>query len=311
MILHHSIDSLQLHRPVVTIGSFDGVHLGHLSVIDCLKESAEAIGGESVILTFDPHPREVLYPLEGKPGILTTLDEKADILAAQGVRHLIVLPFTRELGNMEYADFVKQILVDRIGMVGLVVGYDHRFGKGRTGDYTSLQTLSEQYRFFLKKLPVYEADNVNVSSTKIRNALSIGDIRRVNSFLGYSYPLTGTVIHGHHLGTRIGFPTANLQISDPRKLLPAKGVYLVYAKVSDQRYPGMLNIGTRPTVSSEGALSLEVHLFDFHRDIYGQTLTIELFDRLRGEQKFDSIEELTTQLVKDREEARYRLSKRL
>lgn len=307
MIIHYGIEKINIHKPVVTIGSFDGVHLGHLSVIRCLKDCAGRIGGESVIITFEPHPREVLYPEEKKPGILTTLEEKIAILEADGIQHLIILPFTRELGGLSYDDFVKQLLIDKIGMAGLVIGYDHRFGKDRTGNYESLLHLSEQFHFFLEKLPVFEANDVNISSTKIRNALAIGDITCVNAFLGYRYSLTGEVIEGKKLGRSIGFPTANLQLPDERKLLPALGVYAVSVYVGGIQYHGLLNIGIRPTVSTAGTLSLEVHLFDFTGNLYGETLTVSLIERLRGERKFDDINELKLQLEKDKLTALSRL----
>lgn len=304
MIIHYGTIDLHLKNPVVTIGSFDGVHLGHQSVIRCLKETARKAGGESVIITFEPHPREVLYPLEKKPGMLTVLDEKEKILEREGIDHLIILSFTPELGKLDYASFVKSILIDQIGIKGLVIGYDHRFGKDRAGDFQSLQKLSEQYHFFLVKLPVYEANQENISSTKIRNALAIGNIDQVNAFLGYPYSLTGKVVSGQKLGRKLGFPTANLQISDARKLLPAIGVYLMKTAFNGKEYYGLLNVGMRPTVSTSGQLSLEAHLLDFPgRDIYGETLCLRLLKRLRGERKFNDIEELRKQLERDRANA--------
>ncbi|WP_294140324.1 bifunctional riboflavin kinase/FAD synthetase [uncultured Sanguibacteroides sp.] len=303
MKVHYGVENIEINRPVVTIGSFDGVHLGHLSVIEHLKEKARQMGGESVIISFEPHPREVLYPMEKKPGILTTLSEKISILERCGIDHLIILAFTRELSELSYAEFVKQILIDRIGIKALVVGYDHRFGKDRTGNFENLQHLSQKYHFLLEQEKVFVTEHVNVSSTKIRNALAIGDIRQVNLFLGYPYSVTGEVIEGHRLGRKLGFPTANLQVDNERKLLPANGVYVVRVKVGEEVYSGMLNIGIRPTVSNDGKTSLEVHLFDFARDIYRQTLTVDFVARLRGEQKFDGVDELKEQLERDREEA--------
>ena len=286
MKVHYEVENIDIKYPVVTIGSFDGVHLGHACVIQHLKEKAASIGGESVIISFEPHPREVLYPREKKIGILTTLEEKIAILEKYGVDHLIILKFTLEFAQQSYFDFVEKILVDKIKIKGLVVGYDHRFGKDR---------------FFLEKEVVFEEDDVNVSSTKIRNALAVGNITTVNRFLGYPYSITGKVVNGHRLGHTIGFPTANIQIFDDRKLLPAIGVYAVKVLIGTQIFNGMLNIGIRPTVSDDGRVSCEVYIFDFNRNIYGETISIHFITRIRGERKFNDIEELRTQLQKDQE----------
>lgn len=301
MKVHYGIEGLDICRPVVTIGSFDGVHLGHACVIRHLKTKAAEIGGKSVIISFEPHPREVLYPLEKKPGILTTLEEKVAILEHYGVDHLIVLTFTLEFARQSYMDFVRDMLIGKLHMCGLVVGYDHRFGKDREGNFESLQTLSKEYHFSLEQESVFEENDVNVSSTKIRNALSVGDIARVNDFLGYAYSITGTVVGGQHLGRKIGFPTANISLTDERKLLPAVGVYAVEVLVDGKLYYGMLNIGIRPTVSKAGVITREVNIFDFDRDIYGEMITVRLIARVRGERKFEDIEELKEQLHCDKE----------
>lgn len=301
MKVHHGVENIEIKCPVVTIGSFDGVHLGHACVIQHLKEKAAGIDGESVIISFEPHPREVLYPREQKIGILTTLEEKISILEKYGVDHLIILKFTLEFAQQSYTDFVKKILVDKLKIKGLVVGYDHRFGKDRAGNFENLQELANEYGFFLEKEVVFEEDDVNVSSTKIRNALTVGDITTVNRFLGYPYSVTGKVVYGHHLGHQIGFPTANIQVSDKRKLLPAIGVYAVKVIIGQEIFNGMLNIGIRPTVSNDGQISCEVYIFDFNRDLYGKTITINFITRIRGERKFDDIKELRAQLQKDQE----------
>lgn len=304
MQVHNGVENLQLINPVVTIGSFDGVHKGHVQVIQALKKVAQQLGGESVIISFDPHPREVLYPLEKRPGILTTLEEKRQLLESYGVDHLVILSFTRALAELNYADFVRHILVDKIGIQGLVVGYDHRFGKGREGDFEALRSLSEKYEFYIEQEPAYEEHEINVSSTKIRTALELGNINRVQEFLGYDYPITGKVVYGEKIGRGIGFPTANLQVEDGRKLLPAMGVYAVEAKVGGESYGGMLNIGVRPTVSCAGVVRLEVHIFDFQGNIYGEEVTVYLKERIRGEQKFHNIEELRLQLLEDQKRAK-------
>jgi riboflavin biosynthesis protein ribF len=301
MKVHYGVENIEIKCPVVTIGSFDGVHLGHACVIQHLKEKASSIDGESVIISFEPHPREVLYPREQKIGILTTLEEKITILEKYGVDHLIILKFTLEFAQQSYNDFVKKILIDKLKIKGLVVGYDHRFGKDRAGNFENLQELANKYGFFLEKEVVFEEDDVNVSSTKIRNALTVGDITTVNRFLGYLYSITGKVVYGHHLGHKIGFPTANIQVSDERKLLPAIGVYAVKVIIGQEIFNGMLNIGIRPTVSNDGQVSCEVYIFDFSQDLYGKTITINFINRIRGERKFNDIEELRAQLQKDQE----------
>lgn len=300
MQVHYGLEDIRIENPVVTIGSFDGVHLGHVQVIEGLKQSARRLGGKSVIISFDPHPREVLYPLEKRPGILTTLEEKIQILDSLGVDCLIILRFTETLAGLSYTDFVK-LLVDKLNIKGLIVGYDHRFGKDREGSFANLQVLADRYHFYLEQEGVYETDQVSISSTKIRTALELGDIKLVKTYLGYDYPLSGKVVHGDKIGRKIGFPTANLKINDERKLLPVSGVYAVDVLVGSGKYYGMLNIGIRPTVSTSGIVRLEVNIFDFDSNIYGENIRLNLLSRIRGERKFENMAELTMQLKKDRE----------
>lgn len=309
MQVHYGIEDLHIVNPVVTIGSFDGVHKGHVQVIESMKRVANRLQGETVIVSFEPHPREVLYPMEKRPGILTTLEEKKDILKSLGVDHLVVLPFTRALAELEYADFVRDILVDKIGIKGLVIGYDHRFGKNREGTFEKLKDLSAKYHFYLEQEEVYEENQINISSTKIRNALQVGDIARVNEFLGYAYTLSGKVVAGDKIGRSMGFPTANIQLNDERKLLPAAGVYAVNVFADGKVYEGMLNIGVRPTVSCLGIVRIEVNIFEFKKDIYGQEIQIGLVGRIRGERKFNDVNELQQQLIQDRETVLACLSK--
>ena len=300
MLVHYDTEHLQLVNPVVTIGSFDGVHKGHAQVIASLRRVARQLQGETVIISFEPHPREILYPLEKPPGILTTLEEKAEILEKLGVDHLLILPFTRELAELEYDRFVHDILVEQIGVKGLVVGYDHRFGKNRAGTFESLQELSARYHFYLEQEEAYEENQINISSTKIRNALQIGDIDQVSDFLGYTYSITGEVVAGDRIGRQLGFPTANLRLTDARKLLPATGVYAVQVWVDGQQYGGMLNIGVRPTVLANGEARIEVHIFDFSQEIYGASVQVKLLARIRGEQHFPDRESLAYQLKQDK-----------
>lgn len=301
MQVYYGLENLHIVNPVVTIGSFDGVHKGHVKVIEGLKACARRWQGESVIITFDPHPREVLYPNEKRPGILTTLAEKAGILAAYGVQHLIVIRFNSELAALPYDDFVKQVLVDKIGIRGLVVGYDHRFGKNREGRFEVLKELAETCHFYIEQEEVLTAHEVNISSTKIRTALELGDMALVNDFLGYVYSVSGEVVHGDKIGRTIGFPTANLKVDDERKLLPAAGVYAVKVSWQGKEYRGMLNVGIRPTVSNSGIVRLETHIFGFDGDLYGEKITVSIMQRVRGERKFDTLQELSVQLSRDKQ----------
>lgn len=292
---------MHIANPVATIGSFDGVHKGHVQVIECLKKVARSLQGETVIISFEPHPREVLYPQEKRLGILTSLEEKSAILEKQGIEHLIILPFTRSLAELGYQEFVRDLLVEQMGIKGLVVGYDHRFGKNREGTFEKLKGLAAKYRFYIEQEEAYEENRINISSTKIRTALELGDIALVNDFLGYAYPISGEVVHGDKIGRAIGFPTANLQVDDERKLLPAAGVYAVKIALRDKEYAGMLNVGIRPTVSDSGIVRLETHIFGFDGNLYGEKITVSLVRRVRGERKFDGIQELSDQLARDKQ----------
>lgn len=301
MRIHDGTIDLHIANPVATIGSFDGVHKGHVQVIECLKKVARSLQGETVIISFEPHPREVLYPQEKRPGILTSLEEKSAILEKQGIEHLIILPFTRSLAELGYQEFVRDLLVEQMGIKGLVVGYDHRFGKNREGTFEKLKGLAAKYRFYIEQEEAYEENRINISSTKIRTALELGDIALVNDFLGYAYPISGEVVHGDKIGRAIGFPTANLQVDDERKLLPAAGVYAVKIALRDKEYAGMLNVGIRPTVSDSGIVRLETHIFGFDGNLYGEKITVSLVRRVRGERKFDGIQELSDQLARDKQ----------
>jgi riboflavin kinase/FMN adenylyltransferase len=294
------IKDCSIKRPVLTLGSFDGVHLGHLKVISRLNEIAKETGGESVILTFSPHPRQVLYPKEHNIKLLNTMDEKIALLEKAGVDNIIFYPFTIEFSKLSYTEFVKDLLIGELGMKFLVVGYDHRFGSNREGDFTQLNELSKEFGFAIEKEEALNLQDVNISSTKIRNALAIGDIELVRSFLGYDYSLSGKVVPGQKLGRKIGFPTANIKIENADKLIPAVGVYAVNIEIEGEMFSGMLNMGMRPTVSNNGDFSVEVNIFDFDRDIYGKNIKVSFIGRIRGERKFEGLDELKTQLAKDK-----------
>ena len=301
MKIHRDLNGFYAHNPVLTVGTFDGVHLGHRKIIARLHDLAKAINGESVIFTFDPHPRKIVAPAETNLRLLTTLDEKIELFEQSGIDHLIVYPFTPEFAQLTYEQFVEQILVGQIHTKSLVVGYDHKFGRGRQGDFEFLKECADRHEFQIEKLDVLLVNESNVSSTKIREAIQIGDFTTANAFLGYSFVLHGTVVEGQKLGRQIQFPTANIEASDPDKIIPGYGVYAVQAKVQNKTYHGMLNIGSRPTVNRNADhRSIEVHLFDFDSDIYGEHLELIFFRKLREEQKFESLDALKEQLAKDK-----------
>ncbi|GAB4135450.1 MAG: bifunctional riboflavin kinase/FAD synthetase [Bacteroidia bacterium] len=286
-------------KAVVTIGTFDGVHAGHRKILDRLKSAAERTGGETVVFTFYPHPRLVLFP-DQPLQLLNTQEEKIDLLEKSGIHHLVIQPFTREFSMMTHENFIKNILVDKLHSIMMVVGYDHHFGKDRGGSFENLRKSGVELGFEVEEIPAFEIDDVGVSSTKIRNALLSCDIKTANSWLGYSYRLSGTVVKGRQLGRTIGFPTANLLVDDPQKMIPADGVYAVYALTKDGKYPAMLNIGKRPTVDGMNR-TVEAHILGYNTDIYGETLGIEFAERIRDEQKFSGLDELKNQIQKDRD----------
>jgi len=299
--IHYNLDNFVAVNPVVTIGTFDGVHLGHREVISELKRISALSEGESVVFTFEPHPRIVIAPQEDSLRLLSTKKEKINLMEKIGIDHLVIYPFTIEFSKLSYNEFVKNILVGKMNIASLVVGYDHRFGQGRKGDFNSLELLSNELNFKVEQLSELLVENKVVSSTKIRLALEVGDILKANHFLGYRYALSGKVIEGRQLGRKLGFPTANIETLDDHKLVPGDGVYAVFVQTGGETYNGMLNIGIRPTVNyNADHKSIEVHIFNFESDIYNSEITIYFVSKIRNEQKFDGIVELHEQLVKDR-----------
>ena len=299
--IYTDIGNFKAHRPVITIGTFDGVHRGHQKVIARLKEIAQSHGGESVIFTFYPHPRLVTAPGETNLRLLTTLEEKKELFARFGIDHLIVFPFTKAFSQLSYSQFVEEVLVKQLHTHCLVVGYDHRFGKNREGGFEYLQNCAEKFGFEIEKLDVLLIDEAHVSSTRIREALEKGDVATANKFLGYRFTLHGTVVEGQRVGRKLGFPTANIEASDPHKLIPGYGVYAVEVLLSGEKYQGMLNIGSRPTFNrNAGNRSIEVHIFDFSGDIYNREIILVFVGKIRDEQKFSGVEALAEQLKKDK-----------
>ena len=304
MKLHTSLEEFKAEKPVVTIGTFDGVHLGHQKVIRRLQKIAERFCGETVIFTFHTHPRLVTAPNETNLRLLTTLKEKISLFEKYGIDHLVVYPFDLEFSKLPYTEFVEEILVNKIGTHSLVVGHDHKFGKNREGGFEYLQKCASKFNFEIERLDALLVEDSNVSSTKIRDALQEGKIQKANSYLGYEFTLHGKVVNGKQLGRKLGFPTANIEASDPHKIIPQYGVYAVKVVLNNTEYYGMLNIGSRPTFNKNADnRSIEVNIFDFSNDIYGQEIMLIFFDKIRDEQKFENVEMLVKQLEKDKIQA--------
>ena len=302
MQVHTDINSFKdVVRPVLTTGTFDGVHRGHRTILDRLIERARQEHGQSVLFTFHPHPRMVLFPGDNDLKLLTTQQEKIDLLEAAGLDHLLVVPFSRTFSRLHAVDYVRDVLVGAIGVHAVVIGYDHRFGRNREGDLNLLHQLGEAYDFEVDEIPAKEVDHVKVSSTKVRNALREGDVHAANELLGYDYSLRGVVVKGDQLGRTIGYPTANIGAVDPFKLVPADGVYAVEVELKDDHHKGMLYIGERPTVKGgANARTIEVNIFDLDRDLYGEDITVRFMHRIRGDMHFDGMEGLKAQLDLDR-----------
>ena len=288
-------------KTIVTIGTFDGIHIGHQKILKDLIKTAKKEGKKSVLLTFFPHPRMVLQK-ENKILLLNTIKEKSSLLEKMGLDYLIIHPFSKEFSRLTALDFVRDILVNKLNTSRLIIGYDHHFGKNREGNIHQLKEYSLLYDFKVEEIPAQDIDDVSVSSTKIRTALKDGNLKTANNYLGYHYMLNGTVVSGKKLGGTIGFPTANLEIKEPYKLIPKTGVYIIKTHINTVLYTGIMNIGFNPTVLGKHQ-TIEAHLFDFNEDLYGKEIMIEFIYFLREEHKFKSIEELVVQLNIDKENA--------
>lgn len=301
MQVHHGFDNLPTFKnPVVTSGTFDGVHKGHQVILTRLKETAKTHQGESIVLTFWPHPRYVIQPEKSQDlRLLNTLEEKIQLLERQNIDHLIVIPFTKEFSQQTSLEFIQNIIIDKIQTNYLVIGYDHRFGRNREGSFEYLINHPQEFPFAIEEIPRQDVDNIGVSSTKIRKALTTGDIMIANTYLDSLYSLTGKVISGSQNGRKIDFPTANIQPDDNFKLIPAQGVYAIQIIFEGKEYLGMLNIGMRPTLNGD-TQSIEAHIFDFHKDIYNQNIQLLFIAHIRKEQKFENLEALKKQLQNDK-----------
>jgi len=289
---------------VITQGTFDGVHGGHDCVLNRVKQLSTQYGVPSMLITFHPHPRLIVHPNDPSIQLLTSIEEKAKKVLSKGIDSVLVLEFTEAMAQLDPEEFVKQILVDQLKVKAMVVGYDHRFGKNRKGSFHDLLQFSQKYGFKVDEINAHLIDDIAISSTRIRQALSSGDLSTANKMLGSPYTLSGTVIHGNKRGRTIGFPTANLELSESHKLIPPMGVYAGYVEIEDEiffnkKFTAMINIGVRPTVDGSN-LSIEAHILEFNADLYGKKIEIQLCQFLRNEQKFDGIESLKTQLETDK-----------
>ncbi|PUZ24484.1 hypothetical protein/riboflavin kinase / FMN adenylyltransferase [Chitinophaga costaii] len=301
MQVHRDLGQLpDFYRAVITIGTFDGVHTGHRYILQQLDKSAKTSGGEKVIITFDPHPREVLRPQDKPIHILTTLPEKIALLEQCGIDHLVVVPFTMAFAGMSASDYIADFLIARFHPHTIIIGYDHRFGHNREGGLPLLEQEQTRYGYELIEIPEQVVHDLTVSSTKIRANLEAGQVALANELLGYPYCISGTVMHGDKMGRQLGYPTANVQLPDARKLIPAEGIYAIRVQLQQETNwrPGVMSIGTRPTFNGAD-VRLEAHLFDFQGDLYDQVIHIQFIEYLRPNRKFDDVKALIEQMDKD------------
>ncbi|MCF6297060.1 MAG: bifunctional riboflavin kinase/FAD synthetase [Flavobacteriaceae bacterium] len=308
MKVYHSIKNFKEknHSSILTIGTFDGVHIGHQKIIERLNELKSEGKNKSVILTFFPHPRKILnFGNDFK--MLNTIDEKIQLLNKFGLNYLVIEPFTKEFSRLTALKFVRDILVKKLNIAKLVIGHDHQFGKNREGNFEQLQEYGKLYGFNVEKISAQEIENVSVSSTKIRKAIENGKIEKANTYLGYHYLLSGKIVKGKGLGRKLNYPTINLLIKENYKLIPKTGVYIIKTLINNTVVYGIMNIGYRPTIDGKHQ-TIEIHLLDFSADLYGNKIQIEVLKRLRNEQKFDSLESLIQQIQKDEEQARKLIS---
>ena len=305
MKVYYSLEEVpEIKNPVITLGTFDGVHLGHQQIIDFLNKSAERVDGESVLFTFHPHPRIVLHPEDHNLELIQSIDQRISCLEKAGVKHLILHPFTTEFSRMSATEFVRNILVNQLNVRVMTIGYNHHFGKNREGDIHLLKELGSVYNFEVQEIPALRLDELSVSSTKIRTAIKSGDIKSANVFLGAPFSFVGKIVQGDKIGTKIGYPTANIVKKVDTQLIPGEGVYAVKVKIDHQEFEGMMNIGFRPTVSENLERRVEVHILDFSADIYGKDIEVIVIEKIRDENSFSSMEELKKQLEKDEEVCR-------
>jgi riboflavin kinase/FMN adenylyltransferase len=302
MQVHYTIDNLPVFKnAAITIGTFDGVHLGHLQIINTVKQAAKAANGESVIITFHPHPRKIVSSVVTGIRLINTIEERIELFAKTGINHLVVVPFTDYFANQTAEEYISDFLVEKFHPHTIIIGYDHRFGRERLGDYKLMEDKAPVYNYKLMEIPEHVLDAVKVSSTNIRNAILHSNIDEANKLLGYLFFFDGLVVHGDKIGRTLGYPTANLASTNEEKIVLGDGIYAVYATVDGKEYKGMMSIGFRPTVNGRRRVT-EVNIFDFDKDIYGETIRVTVKKYLRSEVKFSGLEALTEQLHKDKAE---------
>jgi len=295
-------------KSVITLGTFDGLHLGHQQIVEEVIRKSKLLGGRNYLLTFDPHPRKVI-PGRNDIKLLSTLDEKISILEQLSLENLFVINFTSEFSKQSPEEFVEKYLVNGIGLNEIVIGYDHHFGKGRDGNFELLQRLGSKFNFHVTLVPEFSVDGETISSTKIRNALIAGDVVKTAKMLGRNYAFKGRIVRGDGRGKKLGFPTANISVDDQDKLLPAKGIYVAECIVEEEKHFGLLSLGSRPTFHKDGDVIPEFYIFDFDRDIYDQVMQVNLVERIRDEEKFNSVDDLIIRMKKDEEVGKEILSK--
>ncbi len=300
MKIYKNLDTIKIKKSVVTIGVFDGVHVGHKYVLKELNRIAREKNIESVVVTLWPHPRYVLNKDADKLQLLNTLDEKQRLIADIGINNLVIIPFTKKFASLNSCEFIKQYLVDKLNISELIIGFDNNFGKNKQDGIPELEYCAEKYNFIINRLSAKEKNEMNISSTKIRNALLKGNVEIANNYLAYNYFISGTVVSGNKIGRQIGFPTANINLNNDNKIIPADGVYAVKVNVKGKEYLGMLNIGYRPTINVEySEKRIEVNIFDFNDDVYFKDVSIEFYKKIRDEKKFYNVEMLRKQLFID------------
>lgn len=304
MKVYHHISSYQkVSKSIVTVGTFDGVHIGHQQILNLMKKKAKEINGETVLLTFYPHPRMILFPNDNSLKLINTIEERIELLDRFGLDNLIIQPFDEAFSRLSPTEYVRDILVNAMDTTDLVIGHDHQFGRNRAGNFELLAELSNIYGYHLTQLDAQQIDKVTVSSTKVRKAISKGDIETALEFLNHEFSISGTVIEGKQLGRTIGFPTANIKINEPFKLIPPKGAYIVKAIFDNVSYPAILNIGNNPTVNNDNSIRIEVHIINENFNLYNKSIKINFLKRLRNEKAFEDVIALKNQLIEDKNNA--------
>ena len=303
-IYNNFSDFVKVPNAIVTIGTFDGVHLGHQAILKDMVKTAKEIGGETVVITFYPHPRQVLNINAANLRFITTQEEKLQLLEKSGVDNVIVVNFTKEFSRVSSEDFIRDYIIEHINPVKLVIGYDHHFGNNRMGDFSLLSEMQNKYNFKVQRIEAHDVENIAVSSTKIRLSLQQGDVSRANALLGYQFSYIGKVVSGNKIGRELGYRTANIEVEREFRLIETSGVYATYVDYDGKEYKSMTYIGKKPTINNDEIENIEVHLFDFDGDLYDKEIKVRFVKRIRGEQKFESLDALKKQIQIDEKNIR-------